>query len=78
VINRRGSGVLFVFLAGSKATITPRLAARQEHFMPSSLLDSQFADLVEPTQDEPYIRVDIGPPPSVIAEGIWRDLRLGD
>jgi len=22
--------------------------------------------------------VDIGPPPSVIAEGIWRGLRLGD
>ena len=78
VINRRGSGVLFVFLAGPKATITPRLAARQAHFMPSSLLDSQFADLVDPTQDEPHIRVDIGPPPSVIAEGIWRDLRLGD
>ena len=78
VINRRGSGVLFVFLAGSKATITARLAARQAHFMPSSLLDSQFADLVDPSQDEPHIRVDIGPPPSVIAEGIWRDLRLGD
>jgi carbohydrate kinase (thermoresistant glucokinase family) len=77
VINRRGSGVLFVFLAGSKATITLRLAARQAHFMPSSLLDSQFADLVDPSQDEPHIRVDIAPPPSVIAESIWRDLRLG-
>jgi gluconate kinase len=67
-----------VFLAGSKTTITPRLASRQAHFMPSSLLDSQLADLVDPTQDEPHIRVDIGPPPSVIAEAIWRDLRLDD
>jgi carbohydrate kinase (thermoresistant glucokinase family) len=78
VINRRGSGVLFVFLAGSKATIAPRLEARHAHFMPSSLLDSQFADLVDLAPDEPHIRVDIGPPPSVIAEGIWQDLRLGD
>jgi gluconokinase len=50
-----------VFLAGGKAIIAPRLAARQAHFMPSSLLDSQFADLEEPGPDEPHIRVDIQP-----------------
>jgi gluconokinase len=77
VINRRGSGVVFVFLAGSKATIAARLAARQAHFMPSSLLDSQFADLEEPARDEPHIRVDIGPPSSVIAQNILRELGLG-
>src|SRR2546426_11932408 len=48
VINRRGSGVGFVFLAGSRATISPRPAARQGHFMPSSLLDRQLADLEDP------------------------------
>ena len=77
VIDRSGSGVVFVFLAGSKTTIAPRLAERQSHFMPSSLLDSQFADLEEPQPDEPHIRVDIGSPPSVIAENIWRELGLG-
>lgn len=76
VINRRGSGVVFVFLAGSKPVIAQRLAAREAHFMPSSLLDSQFADLEDPVPDEPHIRVDIGPPPSVIAQTIWRELRL--
>jgi gluconokinase len=76
-INRRGSGVVFVFLAGSRATIAPRLAARQAHFMPSTLLDSQFADLQDPGPDEPHIRVDIGPPPGVIAERILRELGLG-
>jgi gluconokinase/shikimate kinase len=76
VINRRGSGVVFVFLAGSKATIAPRLATRQGHFMPSSLLDSQFADLEDPGPDEPHIRVDIGPPPGVIARLILRELGL--
>jgi len=78
VINRRGSGVVFVFLAGSKTTITQRLAARQAHFMPLSLLDSQFADLEDPQPDEPHITVDIGPSPTVIAQGIWRELRLDD
>jgi gluconokinase len=78
VINRRGSGVVFVFLAGSKETITARLAVRHGHFMPSSLLDSQFADLEEPTSDEPAIRVDVGPPPDVIAQGILEKLGLSD
>jgi len=77
-INRRGSGVTFVFLTGSKASIAPRLAARPAHFMPPSLLDSQFADLEDPQPDEPHIRVDIGPPPGEIAQSIWRELGLGE
>jgi carbohydrate kinase (thermoresistant glucokinase family) len=75
LMNRRGSGVLFVFLDGSKATIAPRLAARQAHFMPPSLLDSQFADLENPEPDEPHIRVDIDAPPDVIAERILHELK---
>ena len=76
LINRRGLGVVFVFLAGSKATIASRVVARQAHFMPSSLLDSQFADLEDPDPDEPHIRVDIGPPPAAIADAILRELSL--
>jgi gluconate kinase len=45
--------------------------------MPSSLLDSQFAELEDPDADEPHIRVDIGPPPEVIAKAICRELGLG-
>jgi carbohydrate kinase (thermoresistant glucokinase family) len=77
VINRRGKGVLLVYLAGSKTTIARRLAARPAHFMPPSLLDSQFADLEEPAPDEPHIRVDIGRPANVIAQRIARELGLG-
>jgi gluconokinase len=76
VINRQGSGVVFVYLAGSKETIASRLAARLGHFMPPSLLDSQFADLEEPTSEEPAIRVDVGPAPGVIAQGIVVQLGL--
>jgi carbohydrate kinase (thermoresistant glucokinase family) len=76
VINRRGSGVMFVFLTGPKTTIAPRLVARQGHFMPSGLLDSQFADLEDPQSDEPHVKVDVGPPPGAIAQDIWRKLGL--
>ena len=76
LINRRGLGVVFVFLAGSRATIASRVVGRQAHFMPSSLLDSQFADLEDPDPDEPHIRVDIGPPPAAIADAILRELSL--
>lgn len=78
VINRRGSGVVFVFLSGSTETIAARLAVRHGHFMPPSLLESQFADLEEPASDEPGIRVDIGPAPGVIAQDIVDDLGLSD
>ena len=37
-----------VYLKGDPATIAPRLAARSGHFMPASLLASQFATLEEP------------------------------
>jgi gluconokinase len=78
LINRRGSGIVFVYLAGSRETIAARLAARHGHFMPTALLDSQFADLQEPTSDEPEIRVDVGPAPADIAQTILEKLGLND
>lgn len=76
VLNRRGSGVEFVFLSGSRETIAARLAARHSHFMPPSLLDSQFAELEEPAADEFAIRVEIGSPPHLIARAISVELGL--
>jgi len=77
LINRRGSGVVFVFLAGAKTTIAQRLVARQGHFMPPTLLDSQLAALEEPEPDEPAIRIDVGGSPEVIAQRVLDELRLG-
>jgi len=74
VVNRRGSGVLFVVLAGSRATIAPRLATRHAHFMPAGLLASQLETLEDPRPDEPHIRVEIDPAPGVIAERILHEL----
>jgi carbohydrate kinase (thermoresistant glucokinase family) len=78
VINRRGAGVVFVFLAGSKETIAARLAARSEHFMPPVLLDSQLADLEEPAPDEPAIRVEIDQVPEAIAQEVLERIALPD
>ena len=39
-----------VYLKGDAKTIEPRLALRSGHFMPASLLASQFAVLEEPDQ----------------------------
>jgi gluconokinase len=42
----------FVHLSGDRAVIAERLAGRRGHFMPASLLDSQFATLEEPDPEE--------------------------
>jgi carbohydrate kinase (thermoresistant glucokinase family) len=76
LIDRRGSRVVFVYLHGSRELIASRLAGRHGHFMPSSLLDSQFATLEEPGADEPAIRVEIGEPPEAIATDISQALGL--
>jgi carbohydrate kinase (thermoresistant glucokinase family) len=51
-----------VYLRGSEALIAGRVAARVGHFMPASLLDSQFADLEEPDVDENPVVIDIDQP----------------
>ena len=42
--------VRLVFLKGDSELIARRIAARDDHFMPASLLDSQFAALEEPAR----------------------------
>ena len=62
---RAGAGkpVVFIFLDGSRETIAARLGARKGHFMPPSLLASQFATLEPPAADEAgVVRVPIEPP----------------
>ncbi|MEO5689642.1 MAG: gluconokinase [Burkholderiaceae bacterium] len=78
LINRRGASVEFVYLHGSRELIASRLATRHGHFMPTTLLDSQFATLEEPAADEPALRVEIGEPPQAIAADIVAALGLGD
>jgi gluconokinase len=53
------STVTFVMLSGSRELIASRMSSRTGHFMPTSLLDSQFAALEVPEADERAITVDI-------------------
>ncbi len=54
-----GGHLAFVFLEGSRAVFEARMKNRPGHFMPASLLDSQFAAL-EPPNDEPgVVTVDV-------------------
>jgi carbohydrate kinase (thermoresistant glucokinase family) len=55
-------GVRLVYLGGPPELIAERLASRQDHFMPASLLDSQFAALEPPEADERPITVRIDQP----------------
>lgn len=68
---RAGAGgpVTFVHLSGSRALIASRMDARTGHYMPTSLLDSQFAAL-EPPGPEEAITVDIDQPLPEITDAI--------
>ena len=70
--------VRLVYLKGSPDLIRRRMAARHGHFMPTTLLDSQFSILEEPSPDENPIVVDIGGQPQEIAREIACRLRKFD
>lgn len=67
--------VRFVFLKGTYDEVDGRLRARVGHFMPESLLRSQFATLEEPDSSEALV-VDIGQPVETIVESIISGLGL--
>ena len=51
--------VRLVYLDADKQTIRQRLSTRRGHFFPAALLESQFADLEPPTDDEHPFRVPV-------------------
>jgi len=68
-LRRHAPGVRFVHLVGSREVIERRQASRPGHFMPASLLTSQFATL-EPLQpDEDGIAIDVDQSVDAIVQG---------
>jgi gluconokinase len=67
--------VKLVYLKGSKDLIGKRMSERKGHFMPPALLDSQFATLEEPDEDEHPIVVSIALPPDAIVDEVVRKLK---
>lgn len=60
--------LVFVHLAGSRELIFSRMAARQGHYMPVSLLDSQFA-ILETTDDLIHVSIE-GTPEEIVKEAM--------
>lgn len=67
VIRDRVPDTFFVHLVGTPEQLTRRMSARLDHFMPSSLLESQFAVLERLGGDEPGVELDVAPPPHELA-----------
>jgi carbohydrate kinase (thermoresistant glucokinase family) len=62
--------LVLVFLHGSREVLAARIAARTEHYMPASLLDSQLATLEPPQPDENALDFDVALTPRQIVDGI--------
>jgi gluconokinase len=75
LINGR-KDVRLVYLKGDEALIARRIATRHEHFMPQSLLHSQFEALEEPGPNEFPIVVSIDATPREIVARIVSALDL--
>ena len=68
----RAGELRIVYMKGDAATIEPRIGSRTGHFMPPSLLASQFATLEEPPD---AIVVDVAEPVAAQVAAIARALR---
>lgn len=68
-------GLRLLFLHGDAGLIGDRLAARQGHYMPVSLLQSQLDTLEPPAPDERPIALPITQPPEALVAEAVRHLR---
>lgn len=68
--------VRLIYLKGDEALIARRIATRHEHFMPTSLLHSQFTELEEPGADENPLVISVEPAPREIVKRIVSGLNL--
>ncbi len=72
---RGAGGLTFIHLSGPRDLIAARMAQRAGHYMPLSLLDSQFAALEPPSPDEQALTVSIDQPTAAIAAAIAAQLK---
>lgn len=70
VLRTEADELRFVFLQGPRALIAERLAGRRGHFMPPSLLDSQFATLEQPSPDEEAWVCDVRESPDALVTAL--------
>jgi carbohydrate kinase (thermoresistant glucokinase family) len=72
---RAGHGdLIFLHLAGAPEVIATRQAARQGHFMPPSLMASQFATLEDPAEEADAVTVSVQASPHEVVGNILSSL----
>ncbi len=69
-------GVRLIYLKGEKALLERKLARRHGHFMPSSLLKTQFDALEEPGLEENPLIVSVDAAPDQIVDHILAELEV--
>lgn len=67
-------GLQLVYLHGERQLLARRMASRADHYMPASLLESQFAALEEPGADERSLAVDVDQPLDAVVSAIAAQL----
>ena len=70
VLRQGAPDLTLIFLHGSHELLAARIAARTDHYMPPSLLDSQLATLELPQPDEATLAFDVALTPRQIVDGI--------
>lgn len=74
---RGGDGALvFIHLDGSPEVILSRVTARKDHFMPTTLIESQFNDLERLEADEVGMELDIRMKPDQLVDKVMQALGL--
>ncbi|MEU0281171.1 gluconokinase [Streptomyces sp. NPDC088147] len=68
-------GAVFLHLTGDRPLIESRMSERKGHFMPTALLDSQFAALENLGADEAGVAVDVSGTPEEITDRAVAALR---
>lgn len=73
-LDRACPGILFVHLDVDRRTARARVGTRRGHFMPASLVDSQFEDLEPPDAGERAVTLDAMRPVEVLVGKAVREL----
>ena len=76
VLRRGRPSVWFVHLDAPRDVLASRILAREGHFMPASMLESQLATLEPLAPDEPGTTLATVGRPDTLAERIIQNLRL--
>lgn len=66
MLRAAGLPLKFLFLHGDRELIASRMQARSNHYMPASLLDSQFEALQDPRGEPDVVTLDIDTTPNEI------------